>query len=162
MKYLILLFSLLLSYYLSSQDLHVYENRKGLFGFKDENGKVIIKAQYNISYTNTLKHIAFVGKYKDKYLICIDRKGNKLFNVFVYDNGPDYVQEGLFRITNNEGLMGFADTLGNIIIAPQYKFANPFENGRAEVTFEGHKEMDGEHYYWAGGDWFFIENPLKK
>ena len=51
---------------------------------------------------------------------------SKLFYVVECDNGPDYVKEGLFRIMDEKGLMGFADSSGHIIITPQFKFAYPF------------------------------------
>lgn len=59
------------------------------------------------------------------------------FYVVECDNGPDYVKEGLFRIMDEKGLMGFADSSGHIIITPQFKFAYPFEGGKAKVTFTG-------------------------
>ena len=52
-------------------------------------------------------------------------RSKELFYVFKYDNGPDYIQEGLFRIMNEDGLVGFADSLGNVVIKPQFKFAYP-------------------------------------
>lgn len=65
------------------------------------------------------------------------KERQQTFYVFKYDNGPDYPQEGLFRIINEDGLIGFADTLGKVIIPPTYIFAFPFENGKAKVTNEG-------------------------
>ena len=92
-------------------------------------------------------------------------KGRKLFNVFKYDNGADYVREGLFRITDDKGLIGFADTLGNIIIKPQFKFAFPFENGKAKVTFSGESkevpDSNGEKHYWDSSQWFYINKNGK-
>lgn len=35
--------------------------------------------------------------------------------------------------------MGFADTLGNVIIKPQFAFVCPFKDGKAEVTYTGEK-----------------------
>ena len=91
----------------------------------------------------------------------------KLFYAFSFDNGPDYVEEGLFRIINDEMLMGFADTLGNVIIKPQFAFVWPFKDGKAEVTYTGEKKaLDdyGEHWTWQSDDWFYIDkngNKLK-
>ena len=47
-------------------------------------------------------------------------RAKNFFYVFKYDNGPDYIQEGLFRIMNEDGLVGFADSLGNVVIKPQF------------------------------------------
>ncbi|MCS2675430.1 WG repeat-containing protein [Bacteroides ovatus] len=44
--------------------------------------------------------------------------------------------------------MGFADTLGNVVIKPQFAFVCPFKDGKAEVTYTGEKKaLDdyGEH-----------------
>ena len=82
-------------------------------------------------------------------------------------DSPDYVEEGLFRIINDEMLMGFADTLGNVVIKPQFAFVWPFKDGKAEVTYTGEKKaLDdyGEHWTWQSDDWFYIDkngNKLK-
>lgn len=52
------------------------------------------------------------------------------------DNGPNSMSEGLVRIIDDKGLMGFAYMLGNIVIKPQYKFAFPFKGGKAKVTIK--------------------------
>lgn len=98
-------------------------------------------------------------------IVCLDNHGNKLFNVFKYDNGVDYVEEGLFRITDDNGLIGFADTLGNVIIKPQFKFAFPFANGTAKVTDKGEEKevpgSNGEYHYWDSDDWYYIDRRNK-
>mgnify|MGYP000680041254 FL=1 len=33
---------------------------------------------------------------------------------------------------DEDGLVGFADSLGNVIIEPQFKFAYPFKGGKAK------------------------------
>ena len=40
---------------------------------------------------------------------------------------PTTYKKGLFRIMDEDGLVGFADSLGNVIIEPQFKFAYPFK-----------------------------------
>lgn len=52
---------------------------------------------------------------------------NKRYSVFQYDNGDDYIQDGMHRIIDNRGLIGYAD-----------------ENGKAKVTDKGEmKEVPG-------------------
>lgn len=51
---------------------------------------------------------------------------------FHYDNGPDYVREGLYRIVDDRGRMGYADESGRVVIAPRFAFALPFEGGKAK------------------------------
>ena len=109
--------------------------------------------------TDTIRRIGFV--YENKVfrprIVCLDTDGKELFYVFPYDNGPDYVQEGVFRITDEEGRIGFADTLGTVLIRPQYKFATPFRNGKAKVTFSGSWKQESEHRYWDSSEWFYID-----
>ena len=66
--------------------------------------------------------------------------------------------EGYFRIVNEEGLIGFADSLGNIVVPPQFKFAYPFDKGKAKVTYTGSKsDPKDEHWEWVSDDWFYID-----
>ena len=77
--------------------------------------------------------------------------------MFIYDNGPDYLSEGLFRIENKRnGKIGFADMQGNIIILPTYFHASPFKNGIAKVTKVGKKEKVGEYTIITNGEWGLI------
>lgn len=149
--------------YLYSQNLYKIEEND-LYGYIDSNGKKRIKCKYSFAYEDTIRNFGFVA---DKgRIICFDNTGKKLFYVFRFDNGPDYIKEGLFRIENKKGLIGFADSLGNIIIKPQYKAAFPFINGKAKVTYKGTKlevpDSKGEYHYWDSNDWFFIDNPIKE
>lgn len=64
-------------------------------------------------------------------------------------------------------LMGFADTLGNVVIKPQFAFVCPFKDGKAEVTYTGEKRhwmIMGSIELWQSDDWFYIDkngNKLK-
>ena len=95
---------------------------------------------------------------QDARIVCIDNQGKELFYVFKCDNGPDYIREGLFRIMDENGLIGFADSLGNIVIKPKFKFAFPFEGNIAKVTFTGEREAmpGGEHHEWVSNKWQYI------
>jgi hypothetical protein len=121
-----------------------------LIGFKSENGKIIIKAEFNYAYNDTLYKMAIV--LKNGKWVGIDRNGNIVLIPFIYDNGPDYVEEGLFRFVENNKI-GFANMSGQKKILPQFDFATPFEGGLSEYTLGGHWEYDksGEHRHWTGG-----------
>ena len=112
-------------------------------------------------YTDTITQIGFVADNTGK-IKCFNHKGEYLFDVFKYDNGPDYPSEGLFRIVDKEGLIGFADTIGNLVIPPRYRFAYPFTNGKAKVTDTGKLLIDSQdidrHEYWQSDKWYFISN----
>ena len=136
--------------------------------YLNERGDTIVPyGKYRYCQTDTIKKIGFVyeNKPKDARIICINDAGKELFYVFKYDNGPDYTQEGLFRIMDEDGLIGFADSLGNVIIEPQFKFAYPFKGGKTKATLKGERkvvpESDGEKHYWESGTWFYIDKRNK-
>ena len=136
--------------------------------YLNERGDTIVPyGKYRYCQTDTIKKTGFVyeNKPKDARIICINDAGKELFYVFKYDNGPDYTQEGLFRIMDEDGLIGFADSLGNVIIEPQFKFAYPFKGGKTKVTLEGEQKevpkSEGEKHYWESGTWFYIDKRNK-
>ena len=156
--FLSILFLLLLSCSTNTSLLYKIEEQ-GLFGYADSKGHIVINPIYSLVFTDTLRTIAFVAEKGD--IIAINHKGESLFRVFNYDNGPDYVREGLFRIVDANELFGYADTLGNIVIVPQYKFAYPFQDGKAKVTNQGQRELDEEYWKWSSDSWFYIQHPEK-
>ena len=128
--------------------------------YLNEQGDTIVPyGKYKFCQTDTIRHIGFVYENKQNArIVCIDNQGKELFYVFKYDNGPDYIREGLFRIMDENGLIGFADSLGNVVIKPQFKFAFPFKNGRAKVTFTGEEKtiFNEEHHEWVSNEWQYI------
>ena len=137
--------------------------------YLNERGDTIVPyGKYRYCQTDTIKKIGFVyeNKPKDARIICINDAGKELFYVFKYDNGPDYIQDGLFRIMNEDGLVGFADSLGNVIIEPQFKFAYPFKGGKTKATLKGERkvvlESDGEKHYWESETWFYIDKKNRR
>lgn len=86
---------------------------------------------------------------------------NKHYRVFRYDNGDDYVSEGLYRIVDRQGRIGYADENGQPVIKPRFAFGYPFKDGKAKVTYVGKwKEVsgsDGEYRYWDSDVWYFID-----
>ncbi|MEO5911609.1 MAG: WG repeat-containing protein [Pelobium sp.] len=116
-----------------------------LYGYKHRNGKIAIEAQFTSIYTDTLYSMAIV--LKDWQWVGIDRNEKVILIPFIYDNGPDYVQEGLFRFVENEKI-GFADLDGNKIIPAQYSFATFFKDGIAD--------------YYLGGDRIYENGKTRK
>lgn len=124
-------------------------------GYMNLKGDTIIPfGKYYYCYTDTLKNFAIVLKNKGQ-LIGIDRNGNELFEVFWFDNGPDNITEGLFRIKKN-GKIGYSDTNGKIVIEPQFDCAFPFENGKAKVSNDCKTISDTEHSKWISEKWKYI------
>lgn len=135
---------------------------KNEYGYKNRNGDTIIPlGKYTMCYTDTLKTFAIVLKPGFGF-VGIDRLENILYEVYPFDNGPDYDSEGLFRIIKN-GKIGFADAeTGKIVIKPQFSCASPFENGVAKVSLHCEKKSEGEHSSWESDSWFYIDKTGKK
>jgi WG containing repeat len=131
------------------------------FGYANLDGEVIIALdKYYYCYTDTFVNYAIVMDYEYK-CIAIDRDENVLYDVFMFDNGPDYIEEGLFRIVK-DGKMGFANEDGEIVIKPEYDFAFPFEDGEAKVTFEAELIEEFEMTRVESDSWFFIDKEGNK
>jgi hypothetical protein len=139
------------------------EERNERYGYVDSLGTTKIPFEYTFAYTDTfLNTIAFVavkGKIK-----AIDRKNRKLFTVFKFDNGPDYVEDGLFRVQDDStGYIGFADMDGNVIIAPRFFYVDSFSDGLAAFNTGGRLEpADEEHTIISGGKWGYINKEGKE
>lgn len=125
-------------------------------GYADRQGNWKIRpGKYLMCFTDTFRKMAIV--YDKRGFIGINRRNEKLFNVFVFDNGPDYVFDGLFRIQDSSRI-GYADMNGNIIISPRFDFAYPFSNGLAAFN-SGCKlipDKYGEHLVITGGKWGLV------
>lgn len=132
------------------------------YGYKDIEGNMVIQpGKYGICFTDTFRTYAIVLKSNFGF-VGIDRQENILYEVFPFDNGPDYVSEGLFRIKANHKI-GYADSAtGKIIIKPQFNCAFPFENGVAKVSNDCKTQSDGEHTAWLSDNWFFIDKTGNK
>ena len=128
--------------------------------YLNEQGDTIIPyGKYKFCQADTIRNIGFAYENKqDARIVCIDNQGKELFYVFQYDNGPDYIREGLFRIMDEGGQIGFSDSLGNVVIKPLFKFAFPFEDGKAKVTLTGEQKAmpDREHREWVSDKWQYI------
>ncbi|MCY7361020.1 MAG: WG repeat-containing protein, partial [Ignavibacteria bacterium] len=131
------------------------DTTKDEYGYKNLKGDTMISlGKYDYCFTDTFRTFAIV--LSQNRFIVIDREENTLYEVFPFDNGPDYSSEGLFRIIINYKI-GYADSsTGNIIISPQYDCAYSFENGTAEVSNDCKQLPDGEHKIWVSNNWYYI------
>jgi hypothetical protein len=141
--------------------VHANAEQQEIIGFVNAKGDTIIPmGKYNYAYTDTIIDFGIV-LHPQQGWIGINAQDQKLFQIFQYDNGPDYVEEGLFRIVA-EGKIGYANTKGEIVIAPQFKCAYPFEGGKAKVSLNCQEENMGDVNLWTGNDWFFINAKGEK
>lgn len=99
---------------------------------------------------------------KDQKWVLVDEQNTVLYDVFIYDNGPDAAADGLYRIVK-DGKIGYADAATNaIVIEPQYDCAYPFENGKAKVSTNCKTVKDGEYDVWESDAWQFIDKKGAK
>ncbi len=98
----------------------------------------------------------YVFNKEHKYLEFFGPDNKKIANIYFYDNGPDYYSEGLRRIVDN-GKIGFINQKNQIIIAPQYDFAQPFKNGYSIIAKDVQYVKDGEHTYVKSSQWGLID-----
>ena len=118
--------------------------------------------EYHRFFTDTMKFIAIVGDDLGR-IIAINRKNEKVFNVFIVDNGPDYPREGLFRIVDGDKI-GFANLKGEIVIKPRYTAVFPFFADLAPFCVGCVEKLDPkihEYSYWTGGKWGFMDRNGK-
>jgi len=89
-------------------------------------------------------------------LYFVNRRG-KTAPAFFFDNGPDYLVEGLARTVRN-GKMGFVNAQLDEVVPPVWDFAAPFQDGVAAVC-TGCVPMPAgdEHTYISGGRWGYID-----
>lgn len=107
---------------------------------------------YAVSSCTTQRNIANIANYN--------------YQRYQFDNGPDFVCDGVYRIIDADGRIGYASEDGQIIITPKFAFGFPFENGIAKVTDSGHPEdvegSDGEYHIWVSDSWYFIDKSGNK
>lgn len=134
-------------------------------GFVNKKGDTIIPiGTIEMCFTNTFATFAYVfdkKRYGNK-MVAINRNKEIIFDAYLFDNGPDYISEGMFRIVRN-GKIGFANEIGEILIEPKYECAYPFENGKAKVAHDCKTITDDlEHKSWESSHWFYIDKNGNK
>jgi hypothetical protein len=160
MKFITILLTIVLfssaSFGQKKDELHLVMNTTNdQYGYVNSKGDTVIHpGKYPMCFTEKFDKFAIVST--NDGIVGIDRKENILFNVFVFDNGPDYPSNGLFRIIK-DGKIGYADLNGKIIIQPKYDCAYPFKNGKAKVGIGCKSQTTGEHSSWVGGKWYTID-----
>lgn len=148
---------ILLSSGCKKKSLSVFEDGD-LFGFKNQDGEIIIAPDYSFVYDFNEKGVALVfGKMGWS---CIDSGNRILLNPFQYDNGPDPFAEGLARFTENKKI-GFFDVGCRKIIEAKYDFAFPFEENFAVVCLGCKSIKMEEHSSIEGGKYGLIDKKGK-
>ena len=131
-------------------------------GYLNSKGDTIIPiGKYYYCYTDTIRNFGMVIEKGTGKILGIDQNATNLFEVFRYDNGPDYVESGFFRIIKN-GKIGYANPNGKIIIEPNFDCAYPFEGDFAIVSDNCETIKEGEHTRWKSESWYKITKNGKR
>ncbi len=118
------------------------ETSEGSFvGFKNGKGDVVIKPTFGFAYEFGEGGVAAAvirptELVPEARAVFIDPTGKELAQALMFDNGPDYYQNGYARIVNGEGLIGFIDRTGKVVLQPQFIDAQSFCEGKALVRDE--------------------------
>jgi hypothetical protein len=105
--------------------------RAGRYGCTDRaSGDVVIPFAFDEPVRFSAGGVAEVRDPAGWYYV--DRKGARLFDAYLFDNGPDPVAEGLSRFRQN-GKIGFKDARHVVVIPATYDAAMGFQGGRAKV-----------------------------
>jgi hypothetical protein len=120
-----------------NHDRYKYEDpATGLTGFKNSAGVVVIKPTYRFAYEFGPGGVAAAVDGTTPFVF-IAPSGAVLARAYAFDNGPDYFQEGMARIVDAAGKIGFIDDHGTIAIPPRFDQAEGFCHGRADVVEAG-------------------------
>lgn len=129
------------------RDLFYFLSKKdSLLGVKDQEGNIVIPAKHiNLAFAAedfakpiTEQTIIMLPKNEPErtqpynYGLAYNREGKVLYAPYLYDNGPDYLEEGLSRFVEN-GKIGFVDRAGKKVIPAQWDWVSPFEYGIAKA-----------------------------
>ena len=126
-----------------------------------EGDTIIPFGQYAYFGTDTFVYFANVMEHPNDSIygrkIGVNREQKILFDIVMFDYGPDLSYEGLIRVIRN-GKFGYADEYGRVVISCIYDYAKWFKNGKAEVTFNAVEYLDmEEHLRVESDEWFEID-----
>jgi|SRR5688572_13705530 len=144
------------------EPLRYYISKDSLIGVKDDKGRIVISARgrwiYDLNDGDTVREgLIHLFELDDKisrpgsstpgsFGKMYSRDGKFLYNPFMYDNGPDEINEGLTRFVENDKV-GFIDRHANRIIPAQFNGVGSFELGTAIFSTGGFYDTteDREH-----------------
>lgn len=130
-----------------------------LWGYVDSSDHWVIPARWTEVTYFTSYGTAIVSADRSTYII--DRSGQVLATPFFYDNAPDPLQFGFFRIRDpKSGKTGYLSEDGSFKIPPQWDYATPFQNTFACVC-DNCLVPNGEYREIGVGHWRMIDREGK-
>ena len=107
--------------------------------FTNQRGDTVTRldpVKYYVCFSDTIQYFAIVGIKNKKGWWAINKNETPLFQVFNTSGGeptPDELREGMIRIVDDSGKIGFADYKGAIVIKTQFEAASSFYKGKAII-----------------------------
>ena len=132
------------------------EGSRASCGVRDD-GTVRVPSAMLSGFTYDERSLAILAT-ENHGLFFVTRAG-RTASAFPFDNGADYFVEGLARTVRNREV-GFVNPQLDVVIAPAWDFAAPFENGYAAVCNGCVKTSltpGDEHSAMRGGKWGYID-----
>lgn len=123
-------------------------------GYRDHEGTVFIPPKYDFATDFTAEGIAWVAG--PDGLEWIDRSGKVLAKAFAFENGADPFVEGRARIIS-DGLVGFIDPTGKVVVPPMYEGLSQMDEGRAAFCKGCVPVSEDGGSYYHGGEWGYID-----
>jgi len=109
--------------------------------------------KYIITLQPKFNHFLIISMKDKKGWSAIDLNENYLFQVYnrlPNEPLPDYLIEDRIRIVGENGLIGFADSQGKIIIEPKFERVTEFSNGFAIFESDCSKVHNGQEGEYSG------------
>ena len=109
-------------------------------------------------FSNTRKKMVATGA-KGEGWIYVDRTGRVLVrNVATMDNGADSFHGGLVRVTRG-GKWGLATMRGRLAVPMEFDgILDPYQGEPRWAACKGCRTVgDGEHHWFEGGTWYWID-----
>lgn len=108
-----------------------------VINFKNDTIFKLDSAKYFVCFDDTAENFLIVAPKTRKGWWAIDFDENYLFQVYNTIHGepsPDEITNGRIRIVDEQGIIGFANEKGEIIIKPQFEQVTAFYKGFAIIA----------------------------
>jgi hypothetical protein len=141
-------------------DCHFFPEGEPAACEQTSDGSIVLAAKSLASASFGPEGLSSIIVNNDLYFV--NRHG-KTAPALHFDNGPDYVVEGLAR-TVKDGKVGFVNPQLDQVVAPVWDFAFPFQSGVAMVCMgcvSTPVSPGDEHTVRKGGKWGYIDKRGK-
>lgn len=135
-------------------ELQVFADGDMRSGYRAPDGTVVIAPAFEHALPFNEHGVAAV--HQDRVWWWIDARGERLLRAYTYDNGPDYLSEGLARFVGDDSKVGYADAAASVKIPARFDFATPFTDGLAAFCQGCASHEDHGHTTMRGGQWGLI------